>query len=98
MQAGNINVDTTQLHGTGDRIVGHAGNLEAMLMQVLRDVMATEGFWQSAASCEFIGVHQRWNHHAGQLQQILGDIGCAGKTAAVNYADTDNAIASALRV
>jgi early secretory antigenic target protein ESAT-6 len=94
MAAGNILVTPEQLQGISGQLNAGAANIESINSQLQSQVAPLGSEWAGVAQARFQELWLQWQQSSRQIQESLHGISQLMQQAGVNYADTEQAIAS----
>lgn len=94
MAAGNILVTPEQLQGVSGQLNSGAANIDSINSQLQSQVAPLGSDWAGVAQARFQELWIQWQQSSRQLNESLQGISQLMQQAGVNYADTEQAIAS----
>jgi WXG100 family type VII secretion target len=90
----NIAVTPEQLQSVAGQLNAGAANIESTLSQLAAQVAPLQSEWQGVAQARFQELWAEWQRSSRGIQEALHGISQLTQQAAVNYGDTEQAIAS----
>ena len=90
----NIAVTPEQLQSVASQLNAGAANIESTLSQLAAQVAPLQSEWQGVAQARFQELWAEWQRSSRGIQEALHGISQLTQQAAVNYGDTEQAIAS----
>jgi WXG100 family type VII secretion target len=90
----NILVTPEQLQSTSAQLSAGASNIESILAQLATQVAPLQSEWRGVAQTQFQTLWAEWQRSAAGLQHALMGVSQLTASAAANYSDTEQAIAS----
>lgn len=94
MPAGNILVTPEQLQAVSGQLQSGAANIESINSQLQSQVAPLGSEWAGVAQARFQELWIEWERSSRGIQEALQGISQLMQQAGVNYADTEQAIAS----
>jgi WXG100 family type VII secretion target len=94
MAAGNILVTPEQLQGVSGQLNSGSANIDSINSQLQSQVAPLGSDWAGVAQARFQELWIQWQQSSRQLNESLQGISQLMQQAGVNYADTEQAIAS----
>jgi early secretory antigenic target protein ESAT-6 len=94
MATGNIRVTPEQLQAISGQLNAGASNIESINSQLRSQVAPLGSDWAGVAQARFNALWEEWQQSARGIQEALHGISQLMQQAGVNYADTEQAIAS----
>ncbi len=94
MAAGNILVTPEQLQAISGQLNSGAANIESINSQLQAQVAPLGSDWAGVAQARFQELWMQWQQSSRQIQEALHGISQLMQQAGVNYAETEQAIAS----
>lgn len=94
MAAGNILVTPEQLQSIAGQLQAGAANIESINSQLQSQVAPLGTEWAGVAQARFQELWAQWQQSSRGIQEALAGISQLMQQAGVNYADTEQAIAS----
>jgi early secretory antigenic target protein ESAT-6 len=92
--AGNIRVTPEQLQAVAGQLNAGASNIESINSQLQSQVAPLGSDWAGVAQARFYELWAEWQRSSRGIQEALTGISQLMSQASVNYADTEQAIAS----
>jgi WXG100 family type VII secretion target len=90
----NILVTPEQLQSIGNQLNAGAASIESTLNQLAGQVAPLHSEWRGVAQAQFESLWAEWQRSAAGIQHALHGIAQLTSSAGVNYADTEQGIAS----
>ena len=94
MATGNIRVTPEQLQAISAQLNGGASNIESINSQLQSQVAPLGSDWAGVAQARFHELWAEWQQSSRGIQEALHGISQLMQQAGVNYADTEQAVAS----
>ena len=94
MAAGNIRVTPEQLQSIAGQLNAGAAEIESINSQLQQQVAPLGSDWAGVAQARFHELWAEWQRSSQGIQQALHGISGLMGQASVNYADTEQAVAS----
>ncbi len=97
MAAGNIRVTPEQLQSISGQLNSGAGEIESINSQLKSQVAPLGGDWAGVAQARFHELWAEWERSSQGIQHALQGISQLMGQASMNYADTEQAVASSFQ-